>query len=142
MTTTPTINTHRRTVIADGPDPIDVAVGARLRGLRIAIGKTQQWLADEIGVTFQQVQKYERGFNRISASRLVHISRALGCSPASFFTDIEAPACAVASSVAAMRLAAQIDRLSATNRNAVERIVAAATDLQDNAPDVAVWVAE
>jgi transcriptional regulator with XRE-family HTH domain len=64
----------------DGPDPIDVAVGARLRLRRQEIRMSQQALAESLGVSFQQVQKYERGVNRISASMLVRAARALGCS--------------------------------------------------------------
>jgi transcriptional regulator with XRE-family HTH domain len=64
----------------EGPDPIDVAVGARIRIRRQEIGMSQQMLAQHLGVTFQQVQKYERGTNRISASMLVRTARALNCS--------------------------------------------------------------
>jgi transcriptional regulator with XRE-family HTH domain len=64
---------------ADGADPIDVAVGARIRIRRKEIGMSQQTLAKHLGVTFQQVQKYERGANRISASMLVRTARALDC---------------------------------------------------------------
>lgn len=67
---------------ADGPDPIDVAVGARIKIRRHAIGMSQATLGDHLGVSFQQVQKYERGSNRISASMLVRTAEALGC-PAS-----------------------------------------------------------
>ena len=49
------------------PDPIDIAVGARIRMRRKSMGVSQQGLADVLGVTFQQVQKYERGTNRVSA---------------------------------------------------------------------------
>jgi transcriptional regulator with XRE-family HTH domain len=61
------------------PDPIDVAVGARIRLRRQELGMSQQVLAEHLGVTFQQVQKYERGSNRISASMLVRAARALRC---------------------------------------------------------------
>lgn len=61
------------------PDPIDVAVGARIRLRRQEIGMSQQALAEQLGVSFQQVQKYERGANRISASMLVRTARALDC---------------------------------------------------------------
>jgi len=63
---------------AHAPDPIDVAVGARIRLRRRDIKVSQSTLADALGVSFQQVQKYERGFNRISASMLVRTARALG----------------------------------------------------------------
>lgn len=58
-------------------DPIDIEIGARVRQRREALRLTQQKLAQAIGVTFQQVQKYERGMNRISASRLTKIAEVL-----------------------------------------------------------------
>jgi len=57
-----------------GPDPIDVAVGARVRIRRRWLGFSQTQLANALGITFQQVQKYERGSNRVSASMLVKIA--------------------------------------------------------------------
>ncbi len=60
-----------------GPDPIDVAMGTRVRLLRVNRKMTQSALAEAIGVTFQQVQKYERGTNRISISTAARIARAL-----------------------------------------------------------------
>jgi transcriptional regulator with XRE-family HTH domain len=62
------------------PDPIDIQVGHRIRIQRVARGMSQSGLADQIGVTFQQVQKYEKGTNRVSASRLVRIAEVLGIS--------------------------------------------------------------
>ena len=64
-----------------GPDPIDVAVGARIRIRRRWLGFSQTQLANALGITFQQVQKYERGTNRISSSALVLIARVLDVSP-------------------------------------------------------------
>lgn len=61
--------------------PEDVAVGQRVRGHRIELGMSQTSLADAIGITFQQVQKYEKGTNRISAGRLQKIAAALKMSP-------------------------------------------------------------
>src|ERR1044072_9269143 len=60
-----------------GPDPIDVAVGHRIRVRRKWLGVSQSALADHLGVSFQQVQKYERGANRVSASMLVRIAQKL-----------------------------------------------------------------
>nr|QQZ49167.1 helix-turn-helix transcriptional regulator [Phenylobacterium glaciei] len=60
-----------------GPDPIDVAVGHRIRVRRKWLGISQSNLADHLGVSFQQVQKYERGANRTSASMLVRIAEKL-----------------------------------------------------------------
>lgn len=68
------------------PDPIDVAVGARLRLRRKAMKVSQSALAEALDLTFQQVQKYERGANRIGASRLFDLSRVLDV-PVSFFFD-------------------------------------------------------
>ena len=72
----------------DGPHPIDIGVGSRVRGRRILMGMSQERLGDELGVTFQQVQKYEKGANRISASRLHDISQILDVSPGYFFEEI------------------------------------------------------
>ncbi len=68
--------------------PVDKHVGNRLRQLRALRGITQTALADEIGVTIQQIQKYERGANRISASRMWEISRVLNVPIASSFEGI------------------------------------------------------
>ena len=59
------------------PNPIDVHVGSRVRTRRLALGISQERLGAALGLTFQQVQKYEKGTNRISASRLQHVSRIL-----------------------------------------------------------------
>lgn len=61
-----------------GPNSVDVNVGARVRNRRLAIGLTQDKLAKAVGITFQQIQKYEKGVNRIGAGRLQDISRVLG----------------------------------------------------------------
>ena len=73
---------YRRTRIMraanrEGPDPIDIEVGARIRTRRRATGYSQTQLAEALGITFQQVQKYERGANRVSASMLVKIAAKL-----------------------------------------------------------------
>ena len=72
---------------ADGePNPIDVHVGARVRLRRTLLGLSQEKLGEALGLTFQQVQKYERGANRVGASRLFDLSRVLDV-PVSFFFD-------------------------------------------------------
>jgi transcriptional regulator with XRE-family HTH domain len=76
----------RRRRKADKPNPIDVHVGARVRLRRTLLGMSQERLGDAIGLTFQQVQKYERGANRVGASRLYDLSRVLDV-PVSFFFD-------------------------------------------------------
>lgn len=73
-----------RTIIKDGPDPIDVQVGSRIRLARILAGVGQQELGRAIGVSFQALQKYENGENRVSASRLYAIAQALD-QPVVFF---------------------------------------------------------
>ncbi|HEY3800894.1 MAG TPA: helix-turn-helix transcriptional regulator [Caulobacteraceae bacterium] len=72
----------RRQIGRDGPDPIDLAVGAAVRARREALGVSQTALAEALGLTFQQIQKYERGRNRISASALVRTAAALRTSVA------------------------------------------------------------
>ena len=71
----------------NGPDPIDVAVGLRLRTLRKSRGMSQEQLGRALGITFQQTQKYERGTNRISASMLVKSARALSVAPNTLLPD-------------------------------------------------------
>lgn len=71
-----------------GPDPIDTHVGKRIKLRRTLLHISQEQLAGDIGVTFQQVQKYESGHNRVSASRLFDISRVLDCPISYFFEDI------------------------------------------------------
>ncbi|MDZ4371750.1 MAG: helix-turn-helix transcriptional regulator [Phenylobacterium sp.] len=66
-------------VSTKAPDPMDIALGAAVRIRRRTIGMSQEALAEQCGVSFQQIQKYENGTNRISFSRLVQISRALRC---------------------------------------------------------------
>lgn len=68
---------------------VDIHVGERIRARRRALGMTQQRLADTIGLTFQQVQKYERGANRVSASMLYAIARSLSTSIDHFFEGLE-----------------------------------------------------
>jgi transcriptional regulator with XRE-family HTH domain len=79
----------------DKPNPIDIHVGSRIRLRRNMLGLSQEKLGEAIGLTFQQVQKYERGANRVGASRLHELSRVLDV-PVSFFFDdmdpVRAPA--------------------------------------------------
>lgn len=74
----------------DAPDPVDVSVGARLRQRRNLLGMSQEKLGRAVALTFQQIQKYERGANRIGASRLLQLSRVLGVPIAYFFEDVPA----------------------------------------------------
>lgn len=72
--------------------PVDVHVGKRVRHRRWMVGMTQQQLADKVGIKFQQIQKYETGMNRISASRLWDIADALGVAISFFFEGLSAEA--------------------------------------------------
>jgi transcriptional regulator with XRE-family HTH domain len=72
--------------------PVDVHVGKRIRHRRWMNGTTQQQLAEKVGIKFQQIQKYETGMNRVSASRLWDIASALGVSIAFFFEGLDAAA--------------------------------------------------
>ncbi|MGB8601547.1 MAG: helix-turn-helix transcriptional regulator, partial [Rhizomicrobium sp.] len=63
----------------NSPHPLDIALGSRIRLRRRELGMSQEQLARQIGITFQQVQKYEHGANRVSFSRLVEIAQALRC---------------------------------------------------------------
>ena len=80
------------------PSPVDVHVGARVRRRRTLLGMNQTNLGDAIGLTYQQVQKYERGANRISASRLFDLSRLFDVPIEYFFDDM--PTAVAASSLA------------------------------------------
>lgn len=78
----------KRSIAKDGPSPIDVHVGARVRLRRTLLGMSQEKLGEAIGLTFQQVQKYERGMNRISASKLWKLSNVLDVPVSYFFDDL------------------------------------------------------
>ncbi len=82
---------HRRrsyTVGKFGPRPVDVHVGGRVRDRRTLIGMSQEELGEHLGLTFQQIQKYENGMNRITASKLWVISLVLGRPISWFFEGI------------------------------------------------------
>jgi transcriptional regulator with XRE-family HTH domain len=72
------------------PNPIDIHVGSRVRFRRMLLGMSQEKLGEKLGLTFQQIQKYEKGVNRIGASRLFDLAQVLGV-PVQFFYE-EAPA--------------------------------------------------
>ncbi|WP_421725456.1 helix-turn-helix domain-containing protein [Bauldia sp.] len=69
------------------PNPIDIHVGSRVRLRRMMLGMSQEKLGDALGITFQQIQKYEKGTNRIGASRLQNIARVLNVPISFFFED-------------------------------------------------------
>lgn len=69
------------------PNPIDVHVGSRVRLRRMMLGMSQEKLGESLGITFQQIQKYEKGTNRVGASRLQHIATVLKVPVSFFFED-------------------------------------------------------
>jgi transcriptional regulator with XRE-family HTH domain len=71
---------------AKKPNPIDIHVGGRVRLRRMMLGMSQEKLGEQLGITFQQIQKYEKGTNRIGASRLQNIATVLSV-PVGFFFD-------------------------------------------------------
>jgi transcriptional regulator with XRE-family HTH domain len=79
--------------VSKSPDPVDLHVGARLRYRRMLLGMSQEALAGRLGLTFQQIQKYEKGQNRVGASRLWRLAQALDAPVGYFFEDLpDAPA--------------------------------------------------
>ncbi|MFQ5348268.1 MAG: helix-turn-helix domain-containing protein [Rhodothalassiaceae bacterium] len=75
-------------MVVRGPNPIDAHVGSRVRLRRTLLGLSQEKLANALGLTFQQVQKYERGLNRIGSSNLYKISKVLNVPVGFFFEDM------------------------------------------------------
>lgn len=128
------------------PDPTDVHVGNRVRQARISAGMSQTKLGDGIDITFQQVQKYEKGRNRIGASRLSKIAEVVG-KPVSWFFDgipaqgdfIRGPATAdpmqeMASTRDGQRLAKAFNKISnGASRQAIVRIVEAVANIDPEA---------
>ena len=80
-------------------DEIDVHVGERLRTRRIELGLSQVAVSRHLGLTFSQIQKYEKGSNRIGAGRLYHLAALLGVQVSYFFTGLESPRAGAASEV-------------------------------------------
>ena len=81
----------RRTTKSAGPHPVDIAVGKRVKLRRLQRAMSQSELAEQLGMAFQQVQKYETGANRISCSKLTEIADALDCPITFFFSDENEP---------------------------------------------------
>jgi len=71
------------------PNPVDIHVGGRIRLRRTMLGMSQEKLGDSLGITFQQIQKYEKGTNRVGASRLQNISSVLNVPISFFFEDLQ-----------------------------------------------------
>jgi transcriptional regulator with XRE-family HTH domain len=85
------VKTRGRIMPKRHPDPRDVEVGRRVRAFRLNKGLSQEKLGGELGITFQQVQKYEKGTNRIGAGRLQRIAEILGVPVSEFFAPSSAP---------------------------------------------------
>jgi len=97
------------------PNPIDVHVGTRVRMRRMLLGISQEKLGEALGLTFQQVQKYEKGTNRIGASRLQQIAKTLNVPPSFFFEGQALEEMAASGSDAAAQHSANVvDFLSTT----------------------------
>ena len=90
---------RRSRVRRDGPHPVDVHVGSRIRQRRTLLAMNQTALAEPLGLTFQQVQKYEGGANRVSSSRLFEMSRILDVPVEWFFEDMDAETAAATSRI-------------------------------------------
>lgn len=105
------------------PNPMDIALGAAVRIRRRTIGLSQEALAEKCGVSFQQVQKYENGANRISFSRLVQIARALNCRVVDLMDVLDGPERETSEDLdllARVRLPGAVELLSAYERMAPE----------------------
>jgi transcriptional regulator with XRE-family HTH domain len=102
--------------VAKAPNPIDQHVGSRVRMRRMLLGLSQEKLGEKLGVTFQQVQKYEKGMNRIGASRLQRMAEILDVPPSFFFDDaknneIRAPGVSEPSSVYVVEFLSTVEGL-------------------------------
>ncbi len=92
----------------NGPDPVDVEVGITIRRLRKERGVSQEGLGKALGITFQQIQKYERGTNRISASMIVRAARALTVQPADLLPRTDAAPLPASASLLGLRGAEEL----------------------------------
>lgn len=125
----------------NGPDPIDVEVGLTVRRIRKERGISQGALGDAIGITFQQIQKYERGANRISASMLVRAAKVLGVQPGDLLPKTDAAPLAPAAQLLSVRGADELLQgyaaiASARHRRAVLTLVRAMRGIEED-PDEA-----
>lgn len=113
--------------------PMEVFIGQRVRAERLGAGVSQGRLAQGIGVTFQQVQKYERGANRISASTLVHIAKTLNLPIDVFFPDdVRMPHQEFSEDLTWRKLSAAYGRMSEARRHLLTELAA---ELGDGAVD-------
>jgi transcriptional regulator with XRE-family HTH domain len=102
----------RRRPKLDHPNPIDIHVGRRVRLRRILLGLSQERLGAAIGLTFQQIQKYERGTNRIGASRLWELSTVLGVPVQFFFGELAAETLAQMSVITSREVVADAEGIA------------------------------
>ena len=125
-------NTKAKRLPPGVPNPIDVHAGSRLRLRRTLLGLSQEKLADHVGLTFQQVQKYERGANRMGASRLFQFARLLDVEIAYFFEDLppglRAPEQQLVKGLAAQGKKPEIDPLARRETLELVRAYYAITD--------------
>ena len=112
MSDLPSSDDHVSRIVKRTPE-IEIAIGGRLRALRVAAGMSQTTLGEVIGVTFQQIQKYEKGRDRIAASTLQVLAAALGVYPGSFFDgEMPSPTGDVPDVRSALKGAAGLQRIS------------------------------
>lgn len=109
------------------PDPVDLHVGARIRKRRWLIGQSQQTLAELCGVQFQQMQKYETGMNRVSASRLYRIASAQGVPVAWYFEGLDQSDYALADDAELMEIARTLSTVPAAARVQIIRLAQTVT---------------
>lgn len=114
----------------EGPHPVDVHVGRRVHEKRLALGFNQSELGRALGLTFQQVQKYEKGTNRISASKLFDIARFFKVDIGYFYEGLDGRGAGLAEEAAAFehapratRQTVEINRLAAELKPAQQRVV-------------------
>lgn len=135
--------TSEPTVTTDLPKrastDVDIEIGARIRMARVAAGMSQEALGDKVNLTFQQIQKYEKGVNRVSVGRLVLIARALGVSRATLFPDEQSPTPealtmrAMLSDRYGLRIATGFLRLPASQQRAIADLIESIGSAQPSA---------
>ncbi len=127
------------TAQTNGPDPVDVEVGITIRRLRKERGMSQEGLGRALGITFQQIQKYERGTNRISASMMVKAARALGAQPSDLLPRTDAAPLPPSAQLLSMRGAEELLQgfaaiKSPRHRRAVLTLVRALREVDGGGP--------
>lgn len=129
----------RRTIMRDGPHPCDLHVGGRIKLRRVLLGLSQEKVATQLGLSFQQLQKYEKGVNRVAPSRLWQLGQILDV-PISFFYDgyppaegEESPQPLARADRLTLETAKALDALPRRMRRAVLDLVRASADVRDDA---------